>query len=130
MESRGQRYAGPGVCCLSVPSRSRRHDTYEANTTSLPQGDMDADPTGSSRRNDPSFPKLELSNAEAKPSFSTMIGTAPKSRSFDGPLDITVNEVMRSHNAHASPGGTLYSTKLSLHIYKSNVVSLNTRFLQ
>ena len=34
---------------------------YEARTTSLPQGEIDAEPTGLSRSKDPSFPNVGLS---------------------------------------------------------------------
>ena len=51
-----------------------RGHTYEAKTTSLPQGDIDADPTGSLMRKDPSFPKVGLSFADTKPfAFSSSI---------------------------------------------------------
>jgi len=39
--------------------------TYEARTTSRPQGDIDIEPTGLSTSNDPSFSKVGLVNAEA-----------------------------------------------------------------
>lgn len=48
--------------------------TYEARTMSLPHGEIDAEPTGLSRRNDPSCPKVRLSKADVGPlSFSSSI---------------------------------------------------------
>lgn len=35
--------------------------TYEAKTTSRPQGEMEAEPTGLSKVKEPSFPKVGLS---------------------------------------------------------------------
>ena len=46
-----------------VPSYGLR-DTYEARTTSRPQGEIDMDPTGLSTSNDTSLPKVELKKAE------------------------------------------------------------------
>ena len=40
---------------------------YEAKTTSLPHGEIDAEPTGLSRSKEPSWPKVGLSKAEAGP---------------------------------------------------------------
>lgn len=40
---------------------------YEARTTSLPQGEIDAEPTGLFRWTEPSWPKVGLSKAEAGP---------------------------------------------------------------
>lgn len=50
--------------------------TYEAKTTSLPHGEIEAEPTGLSRSNEPFWPNVGLSKAEAGPlNFSDSVIT-------------------------------------------------------
>ncbi len=82
----------------------QRFDTYEAKTTSLPHGDMEADPTGSSRRNEPSFPKVGLSNAEAKLFSSSLpaMFTTSRSWSSDSRPNAIDDRIMKTHGAQVS----------------------------
>ena len=67
-DSQDRLYVNLDVCNAfnSVPFPNERIRTYEAKTTSLPHGEIDADPTGLSRRKEPSSPKVGLSNAVSK----------------------------------------------------------------
>lgn len=59
----------------SVPFAHILFSTHEAKTTSLPHGEIEAEPTGLSRRKEPSSPKVGLSNAVSKAfnSFESVI---------------------------------------------------------
>lgn len=76
-DSQDRLYVNPGVCSESK-SVSFAHvgfSTHEAKTTSLPHGEIDAEPTGLSRRKEPFSPKVGLSNAVSKffDSFGSVI---------------------------------------------------------
>lgn len=53
----------------------------EARTTSLPHGEMEAEPTGLSKLNEPSWPNVGLSKADARPfrpsNFAIVVSSFP-----------------------------------------------------